>query len=91
MHVSSRDAPQSLESRAVGRLTGQNRIFLGGYFRIGGDPPAIRVWVANSSVDAADSYFASTASSDNTLPRYNVNTFLNSDTTRIFPLGSASP
>ena len=49
------------------------------------------VWVANSSVDAADSYFASTASSDNTLPRYNVNTFLNSATTRIFPLGSASP
>jgi hypothetical protein len=49
------------------------------------------VWVANSSVDAADSYFAGTASSDNTLPRYNVNTFLNSATTRTFPLGSASP
>jgi hypothetical protein len=47
--------------------------------------------MANSSVDASDSYFASTASSDNTLPRYNVNTFLNSATTRIFPLGSASP
>jgi hypothetical protein len=41
---------------------------------------------ANSSVDAADSYFASTASSDNMLPRYNVNTFLNSTTTRTFPL-----
>jgi hypothetical protein len=62
-----------------------------GNFRVGGEPPAIRVWVANSPVDAADSYFASTASSDNTLPRYNVNTFLNSATTRIFPLGSASP
>ena len=49
------------------------------------------VWVAKSSVDVAGSYFASTASSDNTLPRYNVNTFLNSATTRIFPLGSASP
>ena len=49
------------------------------------------VWVANSSVDAADSYFASTACSDNTLPRYNVNTFLNSATTRTFPLESASP
>ena len=48
------------------------------------------VWVANSSVDAADSYFASTACSDNTLPRYNVNTFLNSATTRTFSLGSAS-
>ena len=65
--------------------------FFGDYFRLGGHSPAIRVWVANSSVDAADSYFASTASSDNTLPRYNVNTFLNSATTRIFPLGSASP
>jgi hypothetical protein len=39
---------------------------------------------------AAASYFASTASSDNTLPRYNVNTFLNSATTRTFSLGSAS-
>jgi hypothetical protein len=38
----------------------------------------------------ADSYFASTASSDNTLPRYNVNTFLNSATTRTFSLVSAS-
>src|SRR5258705_10105804 len=42
-------------------------------------------------IDAADSYFASTVSSDKTLPRYNVNTFLNSATTRTFPLGSASP
>jgi hypothetical protein len=48
------------------------------------------VWLANSSVDAADSYFASTACSDNTLRRYNVNTFLNSATTRTFSLGSAS-
>src|SRR5260370_27540998 len=37
------------------------------------------------------SYLAGAASSDNTLPRYNVNTFLNSATTRTFPLGSASP
>jgi hypothetical protein len=73
-----------------GRLSGQNRSFWR-HFRIGGHSPAIRVWVSNSSVGAADSYFASTASSDNTLPRYNVNTFLNSATTRIFPLGSASP
>jgi hypothetical protein len=42
------------------------------------------------SARRADSYFAGTASSDNTLPRYNVNTFLNSATTRTFPLGSAS-
>jgi hypothetical protein len=38
----------------------------------------------------AASYFASTVPSDNTLPRYNVNTFLNSATTRTFSLGSAS-
>jgi hypothetical protein len=38
--------------------------------------------MANSSVDAADFYFASTACSDNTLPRCNFNTFLNSATTR---------
>ena len=37
--------------------------------------------MATSSVDAADFYFASTAGSDNTIPRYNVNTFLNSATT----------
>ena len=49
------------------------------------------VRVANSSVDAADAYFASIASWDKTLPRYNVNTFLNSATTRTFPLESASP
>ena len=36
------------------------------------------------------SYLAGAASSDSTLPRYNVNTFLNSATTRAFPLGSAS-
>jgi len=35
-------------------------------------------------------YLADASSSDKTLPRYNVNTFLNSATTRTFPLISAS-
>jgi hypothetical protein len=43
------------------------------------------------NIKVADSYFASTAPSDKTLPRYNVNTFLNSATTGTFPLESASP
>jgi hypothetical protein len=36
-------------------------------------------------------YLADASSLDKTLPRYKVNTFLNSATTRTFPLGSASP
>ena len=36
-------------------------------------------------------YLAAVSSSDKTPLRYNVSNFLNSATTRIFPLGSASP
>ena len=46
--------------------------------------------VANPQYTLADSYLARTASPDKMLPRYNVNTFLNSATTRAFPFGSAS-
>jgi hypothetical protein len=48
------------------------------------------VWWPTPQWTLADSYFTSTASLDKTLPRYNVNTFLNSATTGALPFGSVS-